>query len=75
MTIHTFTVADRQQRGFRALRESLEARVALLREKNDGELDAIQTATLRGQIKELKALLRDMEEARPVEFKKGRPGY
>jgi hypothetical protein len=35
----------------------LETRVSILRAKNDGPLDALQTATIRGQIKEVKALL------------------
>lgn len=39
------------------LEAHLQARVAILRAKNDGPLDALQTATIRGQITEVKALL------------------
>lgn len=39
------------------LDEHLQARLLILRAKNDGPLDALQTATIRGQITEVKALL------------------
>lgn len=39
------------------LEAHLQARTAILRAKNDGPLDALQTATIRGQITEVKALL------------------
>jgi len=35
----------------------LEERVEMLRKKNDGNLDAVQTASLRGEIKALKGIL------------------
>lgn len=35
----------------------LQNRVIILRAKNDGPLDPLQTATIRGQIAEAKALL------------------
>ena len=35
----------------------LKERIVILRAKNDGPLDTVQTATIRGQIEETKAML------------------
>ena len=35
----------------------LKERIVILRAKNDGPLDTVQTATIRGQIAETKAML------------------
>lgn len=75
MTIHTFTDADRQQRWFRSFEESLQARLEALREKNDKAMSEADTAYLRGQISELKALLGDMKARPPLEIKTGKPVY
>lgn len=39
------------------LEAHLQTRAGILRAKNDGPLDSLQTATIRGQITEVKALL------------------
>lgn len=55
----TFILTDgeRSHPLWRKLEEHLQARMLILRAKNDGPLDALQTATIRGQITEVKALL------------------
>lgn len=40
-----------------AVREWLDERLVALRRKNDGDLDAVQTARIRGQIAEINNLL------------------
>lgn len=42
---------------WRKLEEYIEQRMDVLRKTNDGDLDALQTARLRGRIAELKNLL------------------
>ena len=39
------------------IKQHLEGRIATLRSKNDGDLDILETAKLRGRIAELKALI------------------
>lgn len=46
------------------IKDHVEKRLAMLRLKNDGQLDAIQTAFLRGQIAELK-LIADLDKPDP----------
>lgn len=75
MAIHTFTDADRQQRWFRSLEESLEARLKTLREKNDRDQSETDTAMLRGRISEVRELLKDMQQRSPLEVKAGRVNY
>lgn len=47
------------------IRDHLESRLAIHRRKNDGELDAIATAKLRGRIAELMNLL-EMDKPDPT---------
>lgn len=49
--------ADRQSPAWRRLTRHMEARIQQLRVKNDASLDPMETAAVRGQIKELKYLL------------------
>lgn len=42
---------------WRKIEDELTARLAVLREKNDGNLDVSETAKLRGQIVEIKRML------------------
>jgi len=51
------TEGERNHPLWRKLETHLQNRVVILRAKNDGPLDALQTATIRGQITEVKALL------------------
>lgn len=48
---------ERHQALWIKIEGELTARLAVLREKNDGNLDALETATLRGQIKEVKMMM------------------
>lgn len=75
MTIHTFTDADREQRWFRSLEESLHKRLQSLREKNDRVQSEVDTAQLRGQIAEIKAFIKDMQAKPATEVKTGKPVY
>lgn len=45
---------ERESQTWRCIVERTESRIADLRQRNDGELDAIATAKLRGRIAELK---------------------
>jgi hypothetical protein len=51
------TNPDRQSETWRKIKQYLTERRQTLREKNDGNLDPIQTAQLRGQISECTKLL------------------
>ncbi len=51
------THPDLQSETWAKLKRHLTERVQVLREKNDGPLDPIQTATVRGQISECTKLL------------------
>jgi hypothetical protein len=51
------THPDRQSETWKKIKTHLTARLQTLREKNDGQLDPIQTAQLRGEIGECKKLL------------------
>ena len=55
----TFSLTDgeRSHPLWAKLDAHLQARMAILRAKNDGPLDPLLTATIRGQITEVKALL------------------
>ena len=48
---------ERQSAIWLKLKKHYEARLELLRAKNDGNLDAIETVRLRGRIAEIKGLL------------------
>ena len=76
MTIHVFKETDRQQKWFKDLADSLDARLQKLRERNDSDLDERATAELRGRIAILKELQGDMAGRKPVELKGGKvAGY
>lgn len=45
---------ERESQTWRCIVERTESRIADLRQRNDGELDAVATAKLRGRIAELK---------------------
>ena len=61
--IHEFTEIERAQAWFKKLKDSLEERLSEHRKRNDSaKLTADETAFLRGQITEVKALLSDMGE-------------
>lgn len=69
MNIHRFTEVDRTQPWFHELKRAFEARLAWLREQNDNPKKTPEdTATIRGQIIEIKCLLNDMGR-NPTEFK------
>lgn len=51
------TAEDKSSSLWKRLRDQLEQRLSELRAKNDGALDANDTAKLRGQIAEVKRLL------------------
>ena len=72
---HEFTVVDRGQVWFKQLQDSLAERLQKLREQNDKKSDPIETAYLRGQIAETKALLADMKEHEPPKRPKSRNPY
>lgn len=61
------TPADRQSATWARLKTHLQDRLALLRTQNDGDLDKIQTASLRGQIKSIKGLLALETEMPPID--------
>jgi len=52
-----FTDHERQGAVWQKLKRHLEERLATMRAKNDGNLDEMKTARLRGQIAEVKALM------------------
>jgi len=56
---------EREHPLWRKLAAHMNERLVMLRAKNDGPLDEMQTATMRGQIKELKALM-SLGTAAPV---------
>lgn len=60
--MHDFSEIDRNQVLFKRLQDSLKERLQSLRERNDRKMAAEDTATIRGQIAEIKELLSDMEE-------------
>lgn len=67
MTEFQLTATDREAPLWRALSGHLTSRLASLREKNDSrQHDAAETAFLRGQIAEIKALLELAAERRPM---------
>jgi hypothetical protein len=51
------TESEKSHFVWQKIEKHLQNRVSILRAKNDGPLDAMQTATIRGQIAEVKALL------------------
>ena len=59
-TKFALTAADRQNPVWLKVKGQYETRLQELRMKNDGQADAIATATMRGRIAEVKALL-DLE--------------
>jgi uncharacterized protein (DUF2164 family) len=76
MTEITFTKFERDSALFKKIRDHLAERLEYLREKNDSELlDAEQTASMRGQIKEIKRRLKDMSEPAQVTAPKQTPPY
>jgi hypothetical protein len=52
-----FNAVDRQSTTWAKLKKYIEARIESLRAKNDGDLDPIATAKVRGQIASMKNLL------------------
>ncbi|GAA0586700.1 hypothetical protein ACFQH5_20235 [Halomonas salifodinae] len=60
--IHPFSEIDKTQAWFKKLHDSLEAKLAKLREKNDADRGPVDTAHLRGQIAVLRELLNDMSD-------------
>lgn len=58
-----FTDADRDSVAWKKLRPLIAQRIQSLREQNDNNLDAIDTANRRGRIAELKYLLTLAEPA------------
>lgn len=60
------TTAETHGALWQKLKDHLEDRLAEHRRKNDGDLDATQTARLRGRIAELKVLL-DLATPEPTE--------
>lgn len=59
------TTADRNSALWRKIEEHLQQHLTLLRARNDGPLDEIETASLRGQIKTLKGFLALGDEPEP----------
>lgn len=57
MTERVLEVNDRQSAVWQKLKKHLEAELALLRAKNDRNLDEKRTAILRGRIEQLKMIL------------------
>jgi len=64
--IGDFGPADRQTPTWAKLERHLNMRLASLREQNDGDSDAVATATRRGRIAEVKYLLVLGKERAPV---------
>lgn len=61
------TIEDRESPLWRRLAGHMRAELAALREQNDApQLDAIKTATIRGRIAQLKALLALGDPPRPA---------
>lgn len=60
------TAAEAHSAVWKRLKEHMEERLSAHRAKNDGPLDPIQTATVRGQVKELKVLL-GMDKPEPAQ--------
>lgn len=56
-TPFALTQGDRQSQTWLKLKAHMEEKLKILRGQNDGELDPIQTAHIRGQIKFAKGLL------------------
>jgi hypothetical protein len=72
----TFSRFDRDSALFKKIRDNLAERLEYLREKNDSELlDAVQTASMRGQIKEIKRRLKEMSEPAQATAPKQTPPY
>lgn len=63
----TLTHADRQSQVWLKLVAHLEEKLKNLRGQNDGDLDHIQTAHIRGQIKFANGLLALREDAPPFD--------
>lgn len=61
------TQGDRQSQTWLKLKEHLEQKLKNLRGQNDGDLDPIPTAHIRGQIKFVKGLLAADEDAPPFD--------
>lgn len=59
------TKSERDAPVWHRLMRHLEEKRAELRAKNDGDLDAIKTANMRGQIAQISAIL-DLNKDRPV---------
>lgn len=64
---------ERHSSLWRKLAEYYQQRLALLRAKNDGDLDEARTARIRGQIAEVKQFL-DLAEPGPTTGAGDRPG-
>lgn len=62
MSRWTFTPEDREKPWCKRLTDEAETRLAELRTQNDADADAERTAKLRGQIKEVKRLLRALRD-------------
>lgn len=58
------TPADRQSQTWARLRAHLTERLQMLRAQNDGDLDPVATAKMRGRIAEIKAML-ELEQDLP----------
>ena len=52
------------------IKNYLESRLVRLREDNDGNLQPIETANVRGRISEIKNFLKSVEKEKHVEIKK-----
>ena len=63
----TFELTDIQSATWQKLRQHIEARIDLLRRKNDHDADERATARLRGRIDELNSLLLSVEP-KPMKF-------
>jgi hypothetical protein len=67
MSEFRLTTGEAHSALWKRLKEHMEERLAALREKNDvTALDPVQTAAVRGQIKELKVLL-GMDKPEPAQ--------
>ena len=51
------SLAERESALWLKIREELTGRLQILREKNDGDLDAAKTSEIRGQIRQCKEIL------------------
>lgn len=65
MTDRVIEKNDRQSAVWLKLKKHLEAELDVLRKKNDGNLDEVKTANLRGGIRQLKAILALENDAPP----------